>query len=135
MPASVAVTAVAAETAVAETATEAEETRQAREAELDEVLAAENRSPLRRSGLPTTVLLNRHGDLFLSRPISLTKQIQRRFEVRVRLCRNANLPDDAVLPIHLQKQAQEELMERWVASAKGQRKLQLVIGMSLSSVF
>ena len=89
--------------------------------------AKEDRSTLRREGLPTSIMLCKKGDLFVSSPARLSNKLAKLFEVRLELCRNANLSDNAVLPISLQMQGQRWLATRGTSSIAGQKKQRLVI--------
>ena len=98
------------------------------EENLEATEQASQRTQLRRTGLPTAHhLVNRSGDLFVSRPKVQSRFLETVFEVRLRLCRNTNLGPHDVLPISLQKQGQTRLFEDWAASRTGQKKQQEVI--------
>jgi hypothetical protein len=98
------------------------------EENLEATEQASQRTQLRRTGLPTAHhIVNRSGDLFVSRPKVQSRFLAKVFEMRLWLCRNANLDHDAVLPISLQKRGQSMLFDDWVASKAGQKKQQEVI--------
>ena len=98
------------------------------EENLEATEQASQRTQLRRTGLPTAHhLVNRSGDLFVSRPKVQSRFLETVFEVRLWLCRNANLGPHDVLPISLQKLGQRRLFEDWAASKAGQKKQQEVI--------
>ena len=85
-------------------------------------------SKLRRvGGLPTSLLIQRSGDLFASKPERQTRMLAKVFEVRLTLCRHANLESDVVLPISMQKEGHTILFLDWTDSVAGKRKQQEVI--------
>ena len=104
---------------------EEESTRSQEEGEEQE--AEESRWTLLREGLPTSILLRRSGDLYIASPSSLSNKLAKLFEVRLQLCRDANLRDDAVLPVSTQKRGQKVLFDQWCESIAGQKKFRLVI--------
>ena len=89
---------------------EEESTRSQEEGEEQE--AEEIRWTLLREGLPTSILLRRSGDLYIASPSSLSNKLAKLFEVRLQLCRDANLRDDAVLPVSTQKRGQKVLFDQ-----------------------
>ena len=60
----------------------------------------------------------------MSSPVS--NKLAKLCEARLELCRHANLRDDAVLPVSLQKDWYRELATQWFESIEGQKKKQLV---------
>ena len=103
----------------------AEEEQRQRQLEQDEEEAKEDRATLVGEGLPTSFLMRKKGYL-LSNPASLSNKLAKLFEVRLELCRNVNLRNDAVLPVSLQMQGQRMLPWRWSESIAGQKKQRLV---------
>ena len=78
---------------------------------------------MRRSNLPTTVCVKRQGDLYEYVPMDRgSKPIKLLFLVRLGKCRENSLTDDAVLPVKLQKECQQELRKLLEDSRAGKRK-------------
>ena len=93
--------------------------------EADEAMG--NRPNTRRCGLPTSIIIRRAGDLWVSSPHIVTKRLTVLFQVRIELCHNANLPITCVLPIRLQKEGQGILYQKWAQGIAGKKRLAEVI--------
>jgi hypothetical protein len=102
-----------------------EEEEAAKKAQEEENAA--NRGTTRRNGLPTTLVLNRQGDLFVAVPQRHTRRIAKLFEVRLELCSKAKISDHGVLSIASQKEGQDQLRQIWMNSLQGKKSLREVI--------
>ena len=104
------------------------------EAKVEATEQASNRTNLRRfGGLPTSLIVERNGDLFASKGERHSRFLKKVFEVRLGLCHYANLGSEAVLSVSMQKEGQTMLFQDWVASAAGQRKLHEAIWIKISN--